>query len=81
MMFLVWRKLRQWEKSLPPVENITPLFFQPINISTKIFLYLYKFREERVPFVAQQIMNPTSIHEDVGLIPGLDQWVKDQVLP
>jgi len=27
------------------------------------------------------IRNPTSIHEDVGLIPGLDHWVKEQVLP
>ena len=24
-----------------------------------------------VPVVAQQLANPTSIHEDVGLIPGL----------
>ena len=30
-----------------------------------------------IPFVAQCITNPTSIHEDVGLIPGLTQWVKD----
>ena len=29
--------------------------------------------------MAQQVKNPTSINEDVGLIPGLAQWIKDLV--
>ena len=33
------------------------------------------------PIAAQQVMNLTSIHEDVGLIPGLPQGVKESVLP
>ena len=34
-----------------------------------------------VPLVAQQVKDPTSIHEDAGMIPGLIQWVKGPVLP
>ena len=30
--------------------------------------------------MAQQLMNPTNIHEDKGLIPGLSQWAKDLAL-
>ena len=35
----------------------------------------------RVPIVVQHFTNLNGIHEDVGLTPGLSQWVKDLALP
>ena len=35
---------------------------------------------EGVPVLTQQIMNPNSIHEDVGSTSGLTQWVKYHTL-
>ena len=34
-----------------------------------------------VPTVAQGVKNPTHLHEDSGLIPGLTRGVKDPALP
>ena len=55
-------------------ENITPLL-----LSEKF--YQLKFIYLGVPVLAQLLTNPTSIHEDTGVIPGLAQWFKDLVLP
>ena len=39
------------------------------------------FVNKGVPTVAQQVTNPTSIHEDASITPSLIQWVKDPALP
>ena len=40
-----------------------------------------KSRHDGVPTEDQLVTNTTSIHEDMGLIPNLTQWVKDPALP
>ena len=40
----------------------------------------FNFVNLGVHVMAQQLVNPTSIHEDAGSIPGLTQWVKDLAL-
>ena len=49
--------------------------------SYSLTLYTKISSKMRVPFMAHWLTNMTRIHEYVGSIPGLTQWVKDLVLP
>ena len=46
----------------------------------KKFNLIYKKMEREVPIMAQWVTNPSSIHENMGLVPGLAQWVKYPML-
>ena len=54
---------------------------EKINESKSCFFGKIKLISLGVPVMAQWLTNLTSIHEDMGLIPGLTQWVKDLALP
>ena len=45
-----------------------------------LFPLSYEMMHVGAPITAQWLMNP-SIHEDLGSIPALAQWVEDLVLP
>ena len=66
------RSARQTEKASPE--------WPPASCSKPTSKKKKKKKEEGVPTAAQQVKNPSSIHEHTGLTPGLAQWVKDQAL-
>ena len=72
---MVWRHCL-WKSYLEKEEFFKISISLSIYISIPIYIYIWW-----VPFVAQWLMNPTSIHMDAGLIPGLSWWVGDLVLP
>ena len=69
----VWRRKRQSR-----LERRIFLRARRLVVIWQLFL---KSNKMGVPVVAQQVKNPTSIHEDLGSISGLIHWLKDLALP
>ena len=65
-----------WMRGVRSIEMIQKVFL--MNGKTELPFIKGK---RRIPIVAQWLMKPTSIYEEVGSIPGLTQWVKDLALP
>ena len=62
------------------IKQTEVLSFVAICVDLKGIM-LSEISQTGVPFVAQQLTNPTRIHVDMGSIPRLTQWLKDPALP
>ena len=77
MMGWILEKLRELRNK---VEEQGEILSSDLYVSSTFTHIHIKNLPRGVPFVAQQFTNPTRIHEDMGSIPVLAQWVNNLLL-